>query len=505
MKKLIIVGRLELIEPLGILHLLGSARNVGWDCRVVLIKDGNFAPLHKLAESFQPDLIGFSVWTGWRLPIFSAADRLRAQGFNIVIGGPHATYATDRCLEHGDWVVKGDGFRSFRLILEAIAGERQLATGLLHGGGIEDTKEVVLSANMLFDSKRMAEGFPTPDRKLVYDQYPSLAQSPIKSIMCSEGCPFTCSYCYAPHFNEMYGGFELTMRSVDNVIAEARWIRDHYPLQLIYMQDDIFGYKIPWLEEFTHRWPQEIGIPFHCQIRLELTRNTRRLELLRQAGCTGVTLAIEHGSEWMRRFVLDRHMTPEDIGSGMEKLRMLGFTVRTEQIYGVPFSTLHSDLETLEMNAAFPGLTMFWCSILAPYLGTLMGNIASRMGFYPFNNDDLSENFFERSVMTYNEDGRAPLEGAILRLARNEKDNPLGRLHAEKNGDRLADIFHADNPTSIGQIRYLDSCENDRYRDQMVMLQRLSNFFVRVPNGPKLARKFAESSPAIGLGSAWGR
>src|SRR5580700_11189477 len=153
MKRLILVGRWELIEPLGLLHLLGLARTMEWECEVVLIQDSNFAPLFELVQSFRPDLIGLSVWTGWHLESFAAADWLRSKGYRVVIGGPHATYFTDECARHADWAVKGDGFRSFRLVLEAVAGISSSGDGSILNGIASTANQVVLhGANSLFDT-----------------------------------------------------------------------------------------------------------------------------------------------------------------------------------------------------------------------------------------------------------------------------------------------------------------------------------------------------------------
>lgn len=474
-KRLILVGKHSVIEPLGILYLLGLAKRLGWSCEVVLVRGHDFAPLFDAVAAFSPDLVGFSVWTGYHRAAFSAADRLRAAGVPVVIGGPHATYFADECARHADWVVKAEGFRLFRRLL---AGE--------------------LSPGVHFDEVRMAEGFPMPDRELVYARYPELARSEIKSIFCSVGCPYQCSYCYAPSYNDLYGGFALTLRPIDDLIAEAREIQRRWPLSMVYFQDDVFGFSIPWLREFVRAWRERVGVPWHCQIRLELTRDVERLDLFREGGCTGVTLAIESGNDFLRRYVLLRPMPEQLIVEGVRRVQSRGLSVRTQQILAVPFSDLETDLETLALNTTLaPDIA--WSSILAPYAGTAMGGIAADLGFYQGNNDDLDETFFARSVLRHTADGRAAVEPWVRAATRSPHDNPLRRLVAETAPDgrdvtvRPRDpSFHRVLPGTEPAARFTwrDEADNARYCDQTVALQRVFQWLARVPEGQRLGAAF---------------
>ena len=480
-KRLILVGKYYIIEPLGILYLLGLARRLGWQAEVVLVKDGDFQPLYDEIARFQPDLVGFSIWTGYHGKAFAACDRIRASGIPIVIGGPHATYFTDECAQHADWVIKAESFRNFRRLLE---GD--------------------LPRGVHFDETRMAEGFPQPDRDLLYTRYPVLGASPIKSIFCSVGCPFHCSYCYAPKYNEMYGGFALNLRPIDDVIEEALAIRDRWPLQMIYMQDDIFGFNIPWLREFVKQWKARVGVPWHCQIRLELTRDIERLELFAEGGCTGITLAIESGNDFLRRYVLLRPMPDDLIVEGVRKVQKLGMALRTQQILAVPFSDIETDIEALALNNRIdPDIA--WCSILAPYGGTAMGTIAKDFGFYEGNNDDLTESFFNRSVLRHTEGGRASLEAVVRAATKSPADNPLMRMALRRTEGRRdgkagppgADVYWKDEAFGrvlstaqpVAHLEYLDDAANDRYCEQTVMLQRVFNGLAKVPEGHKIAAR----------------
>lgn len=474
-KRVILVMRYHVIEPLGVLYLLGIAKRLGWEAKVVLIKGSDFEPLYELARSFEPDLIGFSIWTGWHLQTFQACDTIREMDIPVAIGGPHATFNAEACLPHADWVVKGEGFRLFRQLLE---GE--------------------LQRGIHFDEVRMAEGFPVPDRELLYRTYPELGTSPIKSIMCSVGCPFKCSYCYAPHYNNMYGGFELTLRPVDEVVEEGLWIKENYPCDLIYFQDDIFGFNLGWLQEFAEKWPKKVGIPWHCQIRLEMTRDERRLDLFKEGGCTGITLAIESGNDFLREFVLFRGMSDELITEGIRKIQARGLTLRTEQILAVPFSDISTDIETLRFNVELRP-SMAWTSILQPYGGTNMGTIASKFGLWRGSNDDIDESFFDRSALKHVQGGRTGIE-PVARALKNGKESSLLGMNVDLIADEgKARVFSKDL-VGIGglpqkpacEIEYLSEEENSRYCDQTAILQRNFDWLSKVPAGHELAARFVE-------------
>lgn len=488
--KVLLVARYYVIEPLGLLHLIGLATSIGCEADVELVPDNDFSGLYRRVEEWQPDFVGFQIWTGWHLQTFAACDHVRRMGAKVIIGGPHVTYFTEQCAKHADYVVRGDGFRNFRRILQGEIGP-----------GVH------------FDTEQLAEKFPLPDRRIVYDKYPVLRNSPIRSMITSVGCPFTCSYCYAPEWNKMYGGFKHTQRPVDDVIREGVEIRDHWGADMVYLQDDIFGFDYKgWLPEFARRWKEEVGIPFHCQIRLELTRHKvgdERLDLFVNAGCTGITLAIESGDPFLREHVLHREMTDELILEGCAKIRSRGMTLRTEQILAVPFSNLETDLSTLDLNNRI-GPEMAWTSILAPYQGTEMGDVARAFGYYKGENDDLKELFFDRSVMRHSKTAKQVIEPVVrtmveenraLERGARHREGPLERLEAREIAPLVAEVSVRDErndfsrkylpgPKALCTIEFMDDDENDRYADQIVILQRLFMWFSLVPSARDLAERY---------------
>lgn len=468
-KKMLLAARYYSIEPLGIMYLAGTVRSIpGWECKVVLVKESDFQSLYEAVRDWNPDIVGIQVWTGYHGPAFAACDHVRALGVPVLIGGPHATYYHEDCAKHADWVIKGGGFGLFRRLLEG-----------------------TLPKGVHFDKAGREDPFPQPAREVVYREYPELGSSPIKSIFASVGCPFFCTYCYAASFNQMHGGFKLTVRLVDDVIAEAQAILSRWPLKMVYFQDDIFGYSIPWLEEFTEKWRTQVGIPFHCQIRLELVNQAsgdRRLDLFKRAGCSGITLAIESGDEFLRDQVLFRHMHGNIIEEGCRKILARGMTLRTEQILAVPFSDVTTDLGTLGLNNRI-NPTMAWTSILAPYGGTDMGTIATNFGFYGGNNDDLAETFFDRSVLHHVDGGPRDIKRVISRFQFGPKSRALLQMRvAKRDGDNRATIIHQEKGV-VGELTFLDEAANSQYCSNTVRLQRHFMWLAKVPEAELLGKK----------------
>jgi len=467
-KRVLLAARSSVIEPLGLLHLSGVAEEEGWESKIVMVDGDGFSKLNKLVSEFNPDLLGFSVYTGNHSQTFEYLDRLRT-GNNapqVVLGGPHATYFPSESLQHSDFVVLSEGFNGFRRILRG-----------------EAEKGIVPLIKQ--------EPFPIPNRKRFYEDYPEHKKSPIKSVIAHTGCPYACTYCYnsskldsialslsdeqKTKMSEVLGKtrrlFPKSSRTVDDILREIEKIRDVSPeTQMIYFQDDVFGEDIQWVREFAKRYPS-IGLPFHAQMRFEFAnpdspKSKERIELIRQAGATGLTFAIESADPIIRREVLDRNMDEQLIFKTFYFLNQLGYKVRTEQMLGLPYGAttkptainLDADLSLLDLNVRLKKEThlptMAWVSIFAPYKGTKIGNYCSQYGHYTGENNDIPETFFEKSVLRFPKNWVGP------------KLNPT-----DKN-------------------MWLSGAEQEEYRNNMQMLGNLFSYFFEIPKGEKLARKF---------------
>ncbi len=452
------------IEPLGLLHLGGLARDLDWERSYHLVKDHDFEDFFEVVKDYKPIAVGFNVYTGNHLQLKEAFKRLKKDypSIQTIVGGPHPTYFPRESSSFADYVVMSEGFGALKGILK---GEVK--------PGIYPMVET--------------EKFPHPDRETFYGYYPEHGLSKIKSMITMTGCPYTCTYCYnsskpedidAP---ELLAGFKQkrlfpnNIRSVEDVINEGIEIAEKWPTEVIYSQDDVHGMNIKrWLPEFAKEWPSKVGIPYHAQMRWEMTKGpegTKRLEMLKEAGCFGLTLAIEAANPVIRKEILDRGMDQQLMLLGMKKLMNLGFKVRTEQITGLPYGgtsketsiNLKADLELVRLNVMLKkmtgGPTMAWASTFAPYKGTKLGSYCERFGHYNGDNSDVPDTFFEESV---------------LRFPRHWVGEKLEHFKDNKE-------------------LWLQYTELEDYRKQNAELRRIFNFVSLVPEGDKLAEAYLDT------------
>tara|TARA_R110002051_G_scaffold71573_1_gene129054 strand:- start:830 stop:2578 length:1749 start_codon:yes stop_codon:yes gene_type:complete len=468
MNKVLLCAAYSVIEPLGLLHLAGLAKNEGWERSFHLIKDHDFSSLFSKIKVFNPDIIGFNIYTGNHIQTFKAIERIKKESPStiVVLGGPHATYFPSECEGYADYVVMSEGFRAFRRIL---CGE--VEKGII--------------------PYSISEKFPFPDRELLYTQYPEYGRSKIKSIIGMTGCPYRCTYCYnssrpedikttpeiIKQIAESLGAsgrlFPYNVRDVDEVIEEAQYIKDNYDTDIIYFQDDVHGFDTKkWLPELAEKWVSKVGIPYHAQMRWEMTvgmGGKERLDLVKKAGCDGLTLAIEAADPHVRKEVLDRATAQEKMYEGMNNLVERGFKIRTEQITALPYGAttkpspvnLDADLGLVELNVNLKkqcgGPTMAWASTFAPYAGTKLGLYSAEHGHYEnLDNHDVPDTFFKKSVLRFPTKWHGP------------------ELAAWKSDPKV----------------WLDEESLDIYRTQNAALRGYFNLVCLIPQGHILAKRF---------------
>jgi len=362
--RVLIIGIGSEVEPLGMMYVVGALKNAGHETHLQLIK--NQIPFPEVSIEQDYDFVGFGLLTGFHRHLLRLSQRYREEGIKTIAGGPHATFFPEECLLSADFVVRGEGINP---VLQIIGGKIK--------PGIVIKSEPIQNA----------DNIPFPDREELYKN-PSNRDNPIKNMICSFGCPNSCAYCYNSLYNRMFPGFAVRQRSVDNVIEEARELL-RYPVRTIFFQDDYFGRKIQWLAEFAEKWPKQIGLAFHPQIRPE-SATEERLSLLKKAGCTGINVGIETYDEVYREKMLLRYGSNTQIFAGFKRIKEWDFKFRVYMMIGLPGRTIEDDLEDVRQNGIVqPNFVR--TGVYIPLRDTVLGRQCVDQGLWSGDDDAFGE------------------------------------------------------------------------------------------------------------------
>ncbi len=382
--------------PLGIGYLSAVVKNLGHEVETAVLNERD---LFDTASSFEPDVIAFGSTTGFHNS-YLRVNRMLRERFDAVsvMGGAHPTFFPEVIEEDDllDFIVRGEGEAAFPDLVRAVSESSDPSmVGNLRF--MREGKPVSTPMLPLIDD---LDTIPFPDRTML-DRYGSRLNTRTAFVITGRGCPFDCSYCFNHAYRELYGGTgkAFRRRSVENVLAEIEEIRGHYNrLEMIIFQDDIFIIDPDWVFDFCRSYRERIGIPFHCHLRANLvSRDLARA--LSDAGCVSVKMAIEAADDRLRNEVLNRGMSRETIVEACDAVKEAGIVLVTQNILGIPTSTLEDDLATLTLNLRCRPDFAF-ATLMQPYPGTRISEFCMEQGLLEdAAAEHVSDSFFDRSVI----------------------------------------------------------------------------------------------------------
>jgi radical SAM superfamily enzyme YgiQ (UPF0313 family) len=199
---------------------------------------------------------------------------------------------------------------------------------------------------------------------------------PYVSFYTGRGCRSKCTFCLWP---QTVGGHRYRVRSVDNVIAEARWIKENMPeVKEIMFDDDTFtdSSNLPRVEAIA-RHLGALGVTWSCNAKANVPYNT--LKVMKDNGLRLLLVGYESGDDQIlhnvkkglrtdiaRRFTADCHR--------------LGIVIHGTFILGLPGETAATIENTIKFAKDINPHTI-QVSLAAPYPGTALYREAVQNGW----------------------------------------------------------------------------------------------------------------------------
>ena len=339
-------------------------------------------------EKFSPDIIGTTIVED----SYVYCDRLLGlakEKFNIpvVVGGSMPTVVPQVIIENPniDYVVEGEGEVAFKELLATLETSKDVSkvpnlwykennqvkkTGLIKYLNMDDIPNQSLD---FWDDKHF---------KKVYDGKLYTAGF----FEFSRGCMHKCHYCINRAFQvfQADAGKVRRNKSADKIIQEVLSLHEEKNFGLIMFADDNFLGRPPGvLDEFFDKWEKQVKIPYWINTCIE-TVNDRNLPRLKSSGCVGIGIGLETGSDWVRQHLLLKGKMFNDFY--LEKFGLMakyGIRSTANNIIGIPGEYEEDFFETIKLNKAIRALnkdlTSFDVNFMAPYMGTVIHNIALEM------------------------------------------------------------------------------------------------------------------------------
>jgi radical SAM superfamily enzyme YgiQ (UPF0313 family) len=362
-------------KSLGLRYLENALKKGGYDVEVVYFKAYNSIkpslPTEKeyglvldFLEKTNPLLIGLSVMASpYMEVVYELNARLKKQfSVPIVWGGVYASISAEECMEHADYVTRGEGEGVIVDLADALRDGADI-TGIPNLVYRDADGKVVM--NPLRPVLQDIDGYGIPgiggtnkhliDNDTVTDGDPQTTSYSYE-MSCSRGCPFMCSYCCSVAVMRLNkgGGKYVRFRNVDDVIAELRQAKKNMKkLKVIHFWDEIFSDDPEWIDRFVERYKKEIRLPFEIWAH-PLKANSELIRKLRTAGLYKVVMGIQSGSPYIRKEIFHRPEKNDDIMrcDGIfhdRKVPQLIYDLMLRH----PFETVETIKETYEMCLGF--------------------------------------------------------------------------------------------------------------------------------------------------------
>ncbi len=226
----------------------------------VSFHDDNMKPVDFAAAA---DVVALTAMTAQAVRAYEIADRFRALGKTVIMGGFHASNLPDEALEHVDAVVVGEGELVWpRLLADVRAGTLQKtyrSTDQLPMGDIPFARREIFKG----------KGYLLTN-----------------TIQTTRGCPFDCEFCSVTAFY----GRKYRKRPVDQVLAELQELRKDNSF-VFFVDDNIVAdrkYSLPLFEGM-----KGMGFKWLSHAPIDFAEDQELVKAAGESGCVGMFVGFE--------------------------------------------------------------------------------------------------------------------------------------------------------------------------------------------------------------------
>lgn len=322
----------SLFPPLGLATL---AAFLSRDDEVELVDDH----VERLVTDDLPDLVVIQVYITNAYRAYALADRYRARGTYVALGGLHVTSLPDEAARHADSIFIGPGEQIFpRFLADLRAGCPQ--------------------PRYVSRTDRTIHGLPPVRRDLIKrDRY--LVPN---SIVVTRGCPQHCDFCYKDAF--FAGGRSFYAQRVDEALAEIERLPGRH---LYFLDDHLLGDRR--FAEGLFEGMRGMGRLFQGAATVDSVLRGDLIERAAEAGLRSLFVGFETFSPENLRASNKKQNLARDYSAVTRRLSDLGIMINGSFVFGMDEDDTDVFARTVDW-AVNHGVTTATFHIQTPYPGT---------------------------------------------------------------------------------------------------------------------------------------
>jgi len=285
---------------------------------------------------FEADLVGITAMTAQAGCAYALADRARAAGVPVVMGGIHPSTLPDEAAAHADAVVVGEAEPALPRLLA-------------------DFEKKALQPRYAAPASFPLDGVPPPRT----DAGNGVRYLTRNLVQTARGCPWDCDFCsVVPVF-----GRRFRHRPLRDVLAQVEAMPGRF---VLFLDDNINASPAYCAELLAGLAP--MGKRWVSQASLGIAGDAGLMDLARKSGCMGLLLGLETiGRSGPERFRKLGAAGPP--GDGVRRLQDHGIAVEGSFIFGLDEDTPDVFEKTVAW-AQSVNLSTGTFQLLTPYPGT---------------------------------------------------------------------------------------------------------------------------------------
>ena len=364
------------MQPLGLAYMAAATSDAGHSVSVSDAYSFGYdeSDIREFLKTEQPDVVATTATTPYIYDAWAIHKIAKEMNPEVltVNGGPHASHIPEDVVkdQYTDVAVVGEGEFIFLEVLEQIdTRDFSQVAGIAYRnaeGNIRRNPNRIPNHhldNLPFPALEM---FPAISAYSISPQWGSSGRfAPVNT---TRGCPYNCEFCSIT----AYQGTKYRFRSVDNVIAELKMLKEQHGVTMTSFREGVATLRKTRMKEICQRMIDEkLDLKWTCTATIS-SADPEMFRLMQLAGCTSIEYGFETGSQTVLEanpYLLSKNFSVERMTEVAKMTADAGIDVHGYFITGMPGETKETVEETIKLACSLPISTAGF-TIAIPFPGT---------------------------------------------------------------------------------------------------------------------------------------